>query len=227
MNTPSPVVVEASPTEDGFVPSLATVLTHLVSLSPAGRGGQITRFHAIKAPDISIKDYLERISKYFGCSNECFVLSLVYIDRIVKLHDEFSVNLLNIHRLLITSVMLAAKFFDDVYYSNAFYARVGGVKTREINILEAHFLSLVNYQLFVSPQEYDQYRNNVLAAVNAASRPCAMPAAVSPACVPTTAATTPVSSVTCPSATNEGLHSTSRLVQATNDLQNRVCFHCF
>eukprot|EP00923_Selenidium_pygospionis_P002044 GHVN01003155.1.p1 GENE.GHVN01003155.1~~GHVN01003155.1.p1 ORF type:complete len:158 (+),score=2.00 GHVN01003155.1:500-973(+) len=60
--------------------------------------------------------------------------------------------------------MLAAKFFDDVYYSNAFYARVGGVKTREINVLETHFLSLINYQLFVSPQEYDQYRKQVVQA---------------------------------------------------------------
>ena len=28
-------------------------------------------------------------------------------------------------RLLVTSVMLAVKFFDDVYYSNAYYAKAG------------------------------------------------------------------------------------------------------
>lgn len=93
------------------------------------------------------------------------MLSLVYIDRILKLHGDFNVSILNIHRLLITSVMLAAKFFDDVYYSNKHYARVGGVRTREINLLETQFLTLINYHLFVSPQEYDQYRRNVLAAV--------------------------------------------------------------
>ncbi|KAF8817894.1 cyclin2 related protein [Cardiosporidium cionae] len=168
----------ALPTENSFIPSLATVLTHLVSLSPVdadastvspGFTGEITRFHGIIPPSISVRDYLKRIAKYFRCSNECFVLSLVYIDRIVKLHDEFAVSILNIHRLLVTSVMLAAKFFDDLYYSNAFYARVGGIGTREMNLLEAHFLSLINYQLFVSPEEYDQYRQNVLEAVRAAS----------------------------------------------------------
>ncbi|KAF8817947.1 cyclin2 related protein [Cardiosporidium cionae] len=163
----------ASPTEDSFIPSLATVLTHLVSLTPTDSevacSGGITRFHGVVPPSITIRDYLTRIAKYFRCSNECFVLSLVYIDRIVKLHDGFAVSILNIHRLLVTSVMLAAKFFDDVYYSNAFYARVGGVGTREMNLLEAHFLSLINYQLFVSPEEYDQYRQNVLEAVRAAS----------------------------------------------------------
>eukprot|EP00923_Selenidium_pygospionis_P033583 GHVN01058922.1.p1 GENE.GHVN01058922.1~~GHVN01058922.1.p1 ORF type:complete len:269 (-),score=24.92 GHVN01058922.1:2211-3017(-) len=165
-DTTAPMLVaEASPTEDAFVPALAVVLTHLVTVPTNQNNRTLTRFHAVKAPDISIREYLDRIQKYFGCTNECFVLSLVYIDRIVKVHKEkFSVSILNIHRLLITSVMLAAKFFDDVYYSNAFYARVGGVKTREINVLETHFLSLINYQLFVSPQEYDQYRKQVVQA---------------------------------------------------------------
>ena len=30
------------------------------------------------------------------------------------------------------SVMLASKFFDDVYYNNAYYARVGGISNAEV-----------------------------------------------------------------------------------------------
>jgi hypothetical protein len=32
--------------------------------------------------------------------------------------------------------MLAAKFFDDFYYKNEYYAKVGGITIIEINILE-------------------------------------------------------------------------------------------
>ena len=32
---------------------------------------------------------------------------------------------LNVHRLLLTGVLLAAKLMDDRYYSNAYYAKVG------------------------------------------------------------------------------------------------------
>ncbi|CAE7463715.1 CYCU4-1, partial [Symbiodinium pilosum] len=92
------------------------------------------------------------IAKYFQCSRECFVLCLVYIDRIVKLHPDFTICSLNIHRLLVTSVMLSVKFFDDVYYSNAYYAKVGGVKTREVNILEGQFLQLIEWKLHVTPE---------------------------------------------------------------------------
>lgn len=150
-----------------FVAALASVLTHLASFS--GRPHRVTRFHAVRAPQLSILDYLVRIATYFHCSNECFVLGLVYIDRIVKRHPEFTVSNCNVHRLLVTSVMLAAKFFDDVYYSNDYYARVGGIKVQEMNALEVLFLKLIDYRLYVKPQEYEQYRNHVLTAVRGSS----------------------------------------------------------
>jgi len=151
-----------------FVPALANVLTHLASLAP-GRPNKVTHFHSVRAPQLSIEDYLGRIAKYFQCSNECFVLSLVYIDRIVKVHPEFTICNLNIHRLLVTSVMLAAKFFDDIYYSNAYYAKVGGIRIKEVNALETQFLRLIDWRLHVSPEEYDQYRNHVYQAVQGRS----------------------------------------------------------
>uniref|UniRef100_A0A6T9AUW3 Cyclin n=1 Tax=Noctiluca scintillans TaxID=2966 RepID=A0A6T9AUW3_NOCSC len=155
---------EAEPAGESFVGALATVLTHLASV--AGKPQRATRFHSVRPPQMSIHEYLARISKYFQCSSECFVLCLVYIDRIVKLHPEFTICSLNIHRLLVTAVMLAVKFFDDVYYSNAYYAKVGGVKLKEVNTLEAQFLQLIDWRLHVTPQEYSQYRNHVFTAVH-------------------------------------------------------------
>ena len=79
----------------------------------------VSKFHALRPPAISIKDYLQRVAKYAACSGECFVLALVYIDRIIQSNPTFVVNSLNIHRLLITSIMLAAKFFDDQVCASA------------------------------------------------------------------------------------------------------------
>lgn len=50
-------------------------------------------------------------------------------------------------RVILTAVVLAAKFFDDRYYSNRFYAAVGGVRTKELNALEADFLRLISEAL--------------------------------------------------------------------------------
>jgi hypothetical protein len=53
--------------------------------------------------------------------------------------------------------MLAAKFFDDLFYNNAFYAKLGGVAPLEMNALELEFLQLLNYSLFVTPDVYTKY----------------------------------------------------------------------
>lgn len=94
--------------------------------------GQITKFHALKAPSIGISQYLERIHKYASCSTECFILALIYIDRLIQVNN-FILTELNVHRVAITSILLAAKFFDDAYYNNAYYAKVGGVLVSEID----------------------------------------------------------------------------------------------
>jgi hypothetical protein len=67
---------------------------------------------------------------------------------------------------VITAVMLAVKFFDDVYYSNVYYSKVGGVKVHEMNILECRFLELIGWRLYVSPQEYERYMNSVVDATS-------------------------------------------------------------
>lgn len=152
--------MELKPDETGqaIVPVLACVLRQLCfknDMLPTNKS--VNKFHALRPPAISIRDYLMRIAKYAACSGECFVLALVYIDRIIKDNPTFVVNSLNIHRLLITSVMLAAKFFDDQYFNNAYYAKVGGVPCVEMNSLEVEFLFMTNFTLFVATEEYRQY----------------------------------------------------------------------
>lgn len=66
------------------------------------------------------------------------------------------------HRVVITAVLLAAKFFDDAYYNNAYYAKVGGVLVSEINGLEVDLLFRINFSLHVTPDEFDKYRWELL-----------------------------------------------------------------
>eukprot|EP01052_Picozoa_sp_SAG31_P025446 SAG31_NODE_2230_length_6144_cov_3.629115_8_plen_91_part_00 len=61
-----------------------------------------TIFHALKPPAISVHKYLQRIFQYANCSRSCFVVALIYIDRIIQRNANFMITSLNIHRLLIT-----------------------------------------------------------------------------------------------------------------------------
>lgn len=72
----------------------------------------VTIFHGLRAPTISIQQYIDRIFKYGACSPSCFVIAHIYMDRFLQKTDGHLTSL-NVHRLLITSVMVAAKFIDD------------------------------------------------------------------------------------------------------------------
>jgi hypothetical protein len=173
---------------------LSTVLDRLVGANAAiarADPGQVTKFHAMKAPGIGIQLYLERyvrifrcrlrsfysialfvliltlpfffyrVLKYASCSNECFILALIYIDRLIQ-RNNFLLTELNVHRVVITAILLAAKFFDDAYYNNAYYAKVGGVLVSEMNGLEVDFLFRINFSLHVTPDVFEKYRAELL-----------------------------------------------------------------
>lgn len=74
----------------------------------------VTVFDGRSPPEISIGHYLDRIFKYSGCSPSCFVIAHIYIAQFLH-RTRAHLKPLNVHRLIITSVMLAAKVFDDRY----------------------------------------------------------------------------------------------------------------
>lgn len=76
-------------------------------------GRIITDFHSAAAPSVTVQQYIERIFKYANCSPSCYVVAFLYMDRYLK-RVGVRLTSLNVHRLLITAVMLAAKFMDDM-----------------------------------------------------------------------------------------------------------------
>ncbi|KAI3948764.1 hypothetical protein MKX01_022178 [Papaver californicum] len=112
-------------------------------------------FHGVRAPSMSIAKYLDRIYKFTNCSPSCFVVGYVYIDRLLHRHPDFLVLSLNVHRLLVTSVMVASKVLDDEH--NAVYARVGGVSNALLNKLEMELFFLLDFRLVVSSRIFESY----------------------------------------------------------------------
>jgi len=148
---------------------LVTVLSDLLSLLCEHNDRfiinqtAITRFHSLQIPKISIKSYLHRIATYSKISDECFVLALIYIDRLNEnKKGNFLLNSHNVHRLIITGILVAAKFFDDQHMKNDFFGKVGGISCNEINLLEADFLCMINFNLYVETSVFEDYSKRLL-----------------------------------------------------------------
>lgn len=90
----------------------------------AGKRSAYTCFHARSIPSIDIYSYLNRILKYCPCTNECFLSLLVYFDRMSRNSTGLRIDSFNVHRLVISGIMVASKFFSDIFFTNARYAKV-------------------------------------------------------------------------------------------------------
>ena len=75
-----------------------------------------------------------------------------YIDRLCAMYQEFNINSLTVHRFLITAATVAAKGLSDAFWGNMKYARVGGVRVAELNLLELEFLSRVEWRIVPDPE---------------------------------------------------------------------------
>uniref|UniRef100_A0A0A9HGY2 Cyclin n=1 Tax=Arundo donax TaxID=35708 RepID=A0A0A9HGY2_ARUDO len=102
---------------------------------------------------------MARIARFAGCSPACYVVAYAYLDRLLRRgrRGALAVDSYSVHRLLITAVLAAVKFMDDVCYNNSYFARVGGISLPEMNYLEVDFLFGVGFDLNLSPETFGQY----------------------------------------------------------------------
>ncbi|CAD8189842.1 unnamed protein product [Paramecium octaurelia] len=148
--------------EDNIIYAIAKVLDEIVKETDIIESPIQTVFHTNKKPQITIYKYIERIKMYSYCSNECFVLALIYIDKVQERNQDVVINSHCVHRFLLACILLSIKYNDDDYYKNDYYARVGGVTLQELNQLERELLTLLDYQLFVSQTQYYYYKEKLM-----------------------------------------------------------------
>ena len=112
-------------------------------------------------PSMSIKDYLLRLSQFTKMSESTIIIILIYIDRISNINN-FRLTYKNIYKLILSAMVVAIKYNEDLFYSSAIYAKLGGLSVSELNYLEFQFLILIKFSLFIENDLYDKYKNNLL-----------------------------------------------------------------
>ena len=88
---------------------------------------------------------------------EVIILSLIYIERLI-FNTGILLNSRNWRRMLLTSMIIASKIWDDNSFENTHFSQVfANIEVGEINTMERIFLDLINYKVFVKQSEYFQY----------------------------------------------------------------------
>lgn len=111
---------------------------------------------------VSMPTYLTKLVENFKCSQEALILAMIYIDRLTVSRPKFVIQSRNIHKLMLTAIVLASKFLDDRKHKNDFYAKSGDLSLKEMNKLEIEFLESLEYNLYVNPVLFYRYREQLV-----------------------------------------------------------------
>ena len=114
-------------------------------------------------PSISINDYLERLYRYSKMNTSTIILLLIYIDRICNINN-FKLTYPIIHKLILSSMIVAIKYNEDEYFSISTYAKLGGVTKPEMVFLEYYFVTLINFNLYVKKELFNKYNDYISSA---------------------------------------------------------------
>jgi len=103
------------------VAALAGILERVAERNDAAAAAELSvpaasAFRATTKPGISVRAYMARIARFAGCSPACYVVAYVYLDRLLRRRRRLAlaVDSYSVHRLLITAVLAAVKFMDDM-----------------------------------------------------------------------------------------------------------------
>jgi hypothetical protein len=60
--------------------------------------------------------------------------------------------------ILFVAILISIKYNEDRYYENVYYAKIAGISSRELKNIEYDFLVIINFELFISEDEYLKYK---------------------------------------------------------------------
>ena len=121
----------------------------------------IKSFMTKNIPSVSIKNYLLRLFQHTKMNESTIILILIYIDRVCNINN-LSLSYFNIYKLILGAMIVAIKYNEDRFYSTKLYAKLGGVSTFELNVLEFEFLTLINFSLFVEEDLFNKYNEYLI-----------------------------------------------------------------
>jgi hypothetical protein len=101
-----------------------------------------------------MRDVMDKMS----LTTECIVISLIYLEQ-VMIKGKIEIRDFNWRPLVFTAILLASKFWEDIIWYNVdFVETLQLYSLKSINRLEGEFLSLCDYNIYVSAEKYEAYQ---------------------------------------------------------------------
>ena len=148
--------------DSGIIQIISELFTNICDDKNNKNKNNIMKYFDIETqPSISIKDYIARLYNFSNPNQSTIIASLIYIDRFCHKND-FKITQKNIYKLILTSLIVAAKYNEDSTYSMTIFSKIGGITMTELNNLELKFLFMIHFDLYIDKELYYNYYNNLM-----------------------------------------------------------------
>jgi len=149
---------------DALIPVLERIL--FIRLSNNDRSAEldqcVSMFHAYRPPSISTSNYLKRLHTYSFCSPTCLVSAFYLLERLAKKDKKYAITTLNVHRLLLVTLLISVKFLEDMSYDSLHFSNVGGIHVKELNRLELEILRELDFNVNISLEDFNRFEDSLL-----------------------------------------------------------------
>jgi hypothetical protein len=112
-----------------------------------------------KESTMPLVSWIKRICKLSKCSSSSIIIGAYFLKKINMKHPQLIFSEVNMRRLFFTSVMLAVKVNEDHVFKNIDWVYIGDFtySIEVINRMESEFLSLLDFEFYVSLMEYNTF----------------------------------------------------------------------
>ena len=117
-------------------------------------------YDSIYLPMIEIETYTVRLQRYSRVDDSAMLLGLVYMDLISK-KESIRITKTNVHRMFLVCSMVASKWLMDIFYDNAWWAKIGGVNLHDLNRMELRVLYALDWNASVRIETFDKKKEAV------------------------------------------------------------------
>jgi len=117
----------------------------------------VVNYYKLPSED-AVFGFVKFIYVYERMEPECIIMCLAYIERLVE-YTGVTVDISNWRRIALASWIVALKAWEELAVYNLDFLGCfdGKVTVRDLNLLEMHFLSLIQYNVYLKASEYAKY----------------------------------------------------------------------
>lgn len=127
-----------------FKDSIKGILVGIINGTKIG-----TVYECMAEPNISIYDYIDRLSIYMVGVHKEYIWDLVwyYIQLLINNKKVSQISYKNVHRIVAIAVLIGLKTTNEYVYTNTWYSHILGLHLTEVNLLERQFLKDVDWRV--------------------------------------------------------------------------------